>query len=173
MSGFAPRKRASGEKRTSTRDDALNLLSFKSRSVSNLRSALRRKGHSNDEIDEVVAEFLEKGYLNDLKTAEMWSESMMQTGNYGVNGIRTELVQKGIPADMASSCAEAAYEGFEELEVARKAVAKKFKGVDEKMEPREFEKFCGGVYRYLAHRGFSNDTVFRIINELRDKNQFS
>ena len=95
MSGFAPRKRASGEKRTSTRDDALNLLSFKSRSVSNLRSALRRKGHSNDEIDEVVAEFLEKGYLNDLKTAEMWSESMMQTGNYGVNGIRTELVREG------------------------------------------------------------------------------
>ena len=32
---------------------------------------------------------------------------------------------------MASSCAETAYEGFEELEVARKAVAKKFKGVDE------------------------------------------
>jgi len=171
MMGFMEKKKKTMTKKSAL-DDALNLLTYKSRSELDLRNSLKRKGHDKDQIDNVIIQFKEKGYINDLKNAQLWAESLLQTKSYGLNGIKVELTKKGISSDMAEACANKVYADVNELDIARVIVKRKFKITENQMKSEDFEKECARIYRKLIRHGFSNDTVFRIINEIRDENQF-
>lgn len=141
------------------KDDALRLLSFRPRSISELRARLKMKKHSDALVDKALAVMTEQGLLNDEQFSKMFTLSRVQSRPVGRNKIRQELTQKGISKsliDAALAAIDPASENQSALEAAQKRL-----------------RLMGGVplmkqkmrlFGFLRRRGFSNDAVNYAMN---------
>lgn len=109
---------------------------------------LRRKGYSVSVSETVVEKFLEAGYLDDARYAELYICDAVNPGAKGLYRIRQELLQKGISASVIQ-------EAIDNTEADVMAALKQyveehhlFEGV---MERRELEKRKARLVR----RGYS------------------
>ena len=79
-------------------EKAMDLLLFKARSEYELRSKLKEKEYSDEEIDEAIKYVSSFGYLNDRKYAEQFVLS--NSSKKSISSIRYELKQKHIDDDI-------------------------------------------------------------------------
>ncbi len=145
---------------------ALNLLSYRPRSVNEVQRNLREKQISEVAIETVVGRLERTGLLNDEEFARFWVENREQFAPRGERALRYELSQKGISDSIIDTVLgdlnqeDAAYR-------AARARAQRYAKADKAV----FRKRLGD---YLARRGFSyddiRDAVERLWNEhLLDK----
>jgi len=129
---------------------ALKLLSQRDHFRSEIISKLKAKKATSLQIEEVV-EYLNKfKYLNDLKTLSKFAEEISSSGR-GVNYFKKKLFEKGalelFSRDIFSVETEIA---------AARIFIKKLKTSD-----------GDEILRKLLSRGFSNESVFFILKELK------
>lgn len=82
------------------RDKALNYLGYRERSTYEVMKRLTNDGYPTSLAQGIVARFVELALIDDTRFAELWARTRASAG-YGPRRIRTELEQRGIPADMA------------------------------------------------------------------------
>lgn len=114
---------------------ALNLLSYRPRSV----AEMRQRG-----LEAVIPKLIELDLLDDQKFARWWVDQRRTFRPRGNIALKTELLQKGIDREIIASVL---LSKDEELSLAQKLLAKK--NLD---RPR--------AQRFLLSRGFSSDIVF-------------
>lgn len=135
-----------------------SMIARKSRTVKEARDRLYEKGFHKDAVEYAINTVSSYGYLNDEEYAKNFVENSARTkGGYR---LRRELQQKGIDEeDMIDALAE--LDENTEYESA-KALAKKYlKGKNLKDE-----KVREKIFRYLVSRGYSYDTIKKVIRAL-------
>ena len=89
---------------------AFDLLARKAWSARALTSRLKRRGAPDETARAVVAELASRGYVDDASFARFWAESRARGRRVGSRRLRQELLQKGIPRDVAAAAVAAAFE---------------------------------------------------------------
>ena len=78
------------------KSDALRLLSFKPRSIAELKDRLRIKKYPPDLIDETIAVLTRQGLLDDQKFAKLYANSVTSSRPVGKKRLEMDLAKKGL-----------------------------------------------------------------------------
>jgi regulatory protein len=135
----------------SSKSYAVWLLSRRDYSAGILRNKLVLRGYSQEEADEAMAFVIANGYQNDARYAESLARSLSRRA--GNSRLLMTMSQKKIdPAISHRELDTLAPESERVIEVAakfRKDVA--VEGMTQKLQQK--------IYRFLAYRGFSGDSI--------------
>ncbi len=148
---------------------AIAYVSIHPRSAAEIRAYLDRRSLRFHISETAVTEALERlislGLVDDRAYAKMFVESRIRSRPKGERSIRMELKTKGVQQEIIDSvCGEYfTSDGTEssELVLARSALEKKWR----QWHTLPVRVLKQKVYRFLASRGFSNSTIYKIIDE--------
>lgn len=142
--------------RTQTFDRAVNLLTYKPRSVKELRERLLEKDWTNAAIVEEVIKKLEGyGYLNDAQFAKSFAASKIRQKPVGKRVLQQKLSQRKLDKETVSEAIAKILEETPEEEIIDRAVEKRIRLKGRPQERDDVKKF----YDYLLRQGFSYDLV--------------
>lgn len=145
------------------RESALNLLSFRARSATEVRRRLRQKDFPDEVIERCVAELESKNLLDDASFAESFIRDRVRLKPRGARRLKQELREKGVDAEAAEAAVGEVLEnsGLSEVDLARKAA--------ERWKPRageDLRKARNRLYGYLGRRGFNGDAIRIVMAEV-------
>ncbi len=146
------------------RADALRLLRFRPRSVKEMAGRLKQKGHRGVIIARAIDELEGKGLLNDKAFARLWIGDRMSLKPAGKSLIVRELRAKGIGEDTIGSAFAEYRDLFDETELAGPLVRRKIAGL-KGLEPEKAKK---KLFDFLSRRGFSYNTIWKVIKDNYD-----
>jgi regulatory protein len=145
-----------------TFERALNLLSYKPRSLAEMRARLMEKDWAEEAVvDQVIARLEELGYLNDEEFAANFANSRLTAKPIGRSRMRRDLQRKKLPSETVENALDEAYEQQSEEELIDRAISKR---VRLKGAPATREE-AKRLFDYLVRRGFSYDLVIRKVRE--------
>ena len=145
-----------------TRNRALNLLSFKPRSVAEMRGRLMEKEWAEEPIvEQVIARLIELRYLDDEQFAASFASSRLSVRPIGRTRLRQDLQRKKLPSEVTEQTLNQIYEGDAEEELIDRAIAKRLRLKGPPTTPEAAKK----LFDYLMRRGFSYDLVRRKVRE--------
>jgi regulatory protein len=149
--------------RRRTFDRAIRLLTFKWRSIAELRERLLEKNWTNEEIvDYVIARLEEYGYLNDEQFAKDFAASKIRQKPQGKRVLQQKLMLKKVPKETVDVALEKVFEETPEAELVEQAIKKRLR-LKGKPETREDTK---KFYDFLLRQGFSYDLVSSKMREI-------
>jgi regulatory protein len=145
-----------------TFERALNLLSYKPRSLAEMRARLMEKDWAEEAVvDQVLARLEELGYLNDEVFAANFANSRLTAKPVGRTRLRRDLRRKKLPSETIENALDEAFEQQSEEELIDRAIGKR---VRLKGPPTDREE-AKRLLDYLIRRGFSYDLVIRKVRE--------
>ncbi len=158
-----PREINPEKARPKTFDRAVNLLTYKARSVKELRERLLEKDWTNEQIvDEVIEKLKSYNYLNDETFAKSLASSQLRQKPMGKRLLQQKLSNKKLDKETIETALEKAFDETPEAELIDRAIAKRLR-IKGKPESREDAK---KFYDYLLRQGFSYDLVSNKMREL-------
>jgi regulatory protein len=137
-----------------------NYLSYRPRSVQEVRRHLSKKEYSDEVIDEVIEDLSEANLLDDSSFADYWIEQREAFRPRGRFALRQELYQKGINAEII----DAALDQVDEYDSAFRAGKQKAIQLASS-EELEFKQKLG---QFLQRRGFEYAIIAEVTKALRD-----
>ena len=139
------------------RQYAFLLLSYKARTTSELTQRLTRKGFSPDIVYHTLQRLAELKMVDDAGFAKRFAEDRIAIGHKGKWRVRGELLKRGIDRKQI----DAAMEQAPDETAAAREVAEKYLSRNKRLEPVVLKR---RLYALLARRGFSLDTIRRVMN---------
>lgn len=131
-----------------------------------LRKYLADKGYDGEEISEIVDEYKQYGYIDDLNYAVLYYEYAFNKGR-GLLRIKRELKNKGIDTDTIDEAYDMLENKPDQLELAMEIGRQIVSGTDiDSLDYTEKQKLRGRIGRRLAGRGFSSETVYKVTDRL-------
>lgn len=146
----------------------LGLIKFRPRSESELRQRLTRAGCNPAALEKLIADFKQKGFLDDAKFAAYFATGSMMSKPMGRRAILDRLKAKGIDPGLASQAAEKAMEGKSDEEVARQLAQERLKRLGS-LPPETLQR---RLFGFLSRRGFAAEVVYRVVRELTSDEKF-
>lgn len=137
---------------------ALDLLSVRQRSESELRRAMAKRHVPEDVADEILTRFVEVGLVDDAAFAEAVTQSRSRHSLHGRTRIRQELRAKGVDREIAEE-AIAGLDPEEERSAAMQLAQRRMRAMSN-LEPHVARRRLAGV---LARRGFSSSIVSSVV----------
>jgi regulatory protein len=131
-------------------DAALNFLSFRPRSESEMRRYLSRRQVDPSVSEQIIARLRESKLLDDEAFARFWVENREAFSPRSGRALRSELRSKGVAAETI----EATIDG-DDSAAAYQAAAKKAR----LLSAADRDAFRRKLYSFLQRRGFSYDTT--------------
>jgi len=141
---------------------AFLLLSYKARTTSELTKRLTRKGFSPDIVSRTLLRLAELKMIDDAGFARRFAEDRIAIGHKGKWRIRGELIKRGVAKEHIEDALASAPD---ETEAARE-VAQKYLSRNRRLEPDVLKR---RLYALLARRGFSIDTIRRVLDVCEDE----
>lgn len=154
-----------GEEQRRVMDAALSFLSYRPRSVVEVRRRLTERQFEADMIEEAVERLLAVGLLNDDAFVAMYVRDRINHRPMGVRRLTNELYVKGVLKEQALPVIARVFEeeGVDERELAMRAAEKKLRGLRKgKSDDRVVRR---RLRDHLARRGFGLDVVRDVANE--------
>jgi len=142
-------------------DRTLRLISHRPRSEKEIRDYLKKKKSPPKIIEAVIRKLKQLKQINDQEFANWWIEQRSTFRPRGKFGLTMELRQKGIDEKIIKEVIE----GVDELPLAEEVAQKKRRTY--KNLPRE--EFYQKMSAYLARRGFSWETIKKVVAKLLEK----
>lgn len=144
------------KKAVDARSKALSLLSRREHSRSELKQKLYSTDSSSDEINTLLDEFENAGWLSDARFASSYVRANLE--RFGASRLKNELRQRGVSdGDIQAALAEAT-EIETDLSRAQTIWQKKFAA------PPLDAADKGRQVRFLQARGFSFDVIRQVIS---------
>ncbi|GAB1420718.1 RecX family transcriptional regulator [Anaerolineales bacterium] len=141
------------------------LLSYRPRSISEIRQNLAKKKYSEESIEKALSKLESMGYVDDKAFARFWVENRNQFKPHGAQALRYELRQKGIDDTAIEEVLE---EMLDEEELAYQAAQKRIT----RMKGKTRQEFKQKIGSFLQRRGFNyshiNSALIRYIDELSE-----
>jgi regulatory protein len=138
-------------------NQALNYLSYRPRSQSEIIGYLQRRGASESQIDVVVERLKRAGLLDDEAFARFWIENRERFRPRGLRALHHELRSKGLDSEII----EQALTSVDASESAYHAASKKAR----QLSHLDQATFRRKLVEYLARRGFE----YEIAREAADR----
>lgn len=137
---------------------ALNYISYRPRSVAEVKKNLRGKEYSDETIETVVNRLQELDLLSDEAFVRYWVEQRSTFKPRSQMALRAELLKKGVDREAIDAVVEEVDETAAAMQAARKQQSR-WRSLDE----AAFRKKAGG---YLQRRGFSYAIVRETLDEI-------
>ena len=141
---------------------ALNLISYRQRTESELRRRLSEKAEP-DVVDAAVERLKEQGLVDDAKYAMEWSDSRARRSPRSSRMIVRELVNKGV----APSLAESSVEGLDDAATAYDAASR----FATRLADADYEQFHRRLWGHLQRRGYATGVSRRAVSQLWQERQ--
>lgn len=142
--------------------DALRLLRFRPRSVKEMAQRLKQRGHRGFIIAQVIKELEEKKFLDDKTFARLWVGDRITLKPSGRNLLVKELKSKGVSEKIIDEVLDEFKDTYNEHELAKALALKRI----ERLKGIEEDKAVKRLFDFLSRRGFSYNTIWRIIKEI-------
>lgn len=123
----------------------IGLVYSRPRSEFEIRTKLKLKKLTDEEIEELIAKLKLKGYLDDLHFAKWWVEGRKSSRPISKLKLKSELAQKGVNSNLVNQVLEEGFSKEDELSTLKKLIAKK-----ESKYPDQQK-----LIAHLASKGFS------------------
>ncbi len=159
--GFVPQIEAESD-RAKARDAALRLLGVRARSRWELCDRLRRRGFDPVLVEGVVAALESVGLVDDREFAKLWADERVRLRPVGPRRLTQELLSKRVPREIVYELVRETYEEHRELDLARRALAKRARRPKSDQWKRERAR----MQTFLVRRGFSYETAAQVLREL-------
>ena len=143
---------------------AIKLLDYRPRTGHEIRQKLQQKGFESGQIDQVMERLISANLIQDGKFAASWVESRNQFRPSSQRVLRYELRSKGIDEEIIE---EALKGSAEDLELAQRAAQKMVR----RLTNLDWQEFRKKLSAFLARRGFSYETVARVVKTSWDELQ--
>ncbi len=140
---------------------ALDFLSYRPRSVQEVRRNLSDKGCSEATVDATLSRLEERGLIDDVEFALYWIEQRKLFRPRGAAMLRYELRQKGVDDDAI----RAALETIDEEGLAYEAARRRAEHLST-LSRDDFKRKLGS---FLARRGFPYSIVRETLDRLQDE----
>ena len=141
---------------------ASRLLSYRPRSKALLRGRLSRRFPAHL-VDRVIESLTEQALVDDVKFAELWTDSRDSLNPRSASAIRRELLSKGVAGDVA----DAAVRDIDDHDSAYRAGL----GPARRLEQADVATFRRKLWGYLQRRGFSGSVTRHTIGQLLHESQ--
>lgn len=139
-------------------DAAYRFLSLRPRSEFEVRTRLKKKGHTEASIGRAIAELKRQGVLDDSSFARFWTENRESFSPRGRALLTMELRSKGIDPGIVTEVLQ----DLNEEESAYRAACKRAK----RSLQLEYEDFRNLMASFLRRRGFGYEVSQRVLNRL-------
>ena len=139
---------------------ALNLISYRQRSIKEVRQNLKTKGYEDIYIEKAIEYCKSQNYLNDEEFANSFMKDKQNLNKYGSKRIKYELISKGVSKSIIEEVLQIDPE--DEYSIALGLAEKKinsYKGQDRNSIYRKL----GG---FLQRKGYPYDIVKNVLNEI-------
>lgn len=133
---------------------AYRLLSFRSRSTSEIIRKLKTKGIDPQIIEQTIAVLSEYNYLNDDKFARLWVENRNLLKPMGKRRLQQELAEKGVATHIIGQVLSG-IAGEDEETLVKNLVEKKL-ARNQELNLKKLENF-------LLRRGFSPMVIRKVL----------
>ncbi|MDP1809106.1 MAG: regulatory protein RecX [Actinomycetota bacterium] len=141
---------------------SLQLLSYRIRSRREIDEKLEKRKISAEAAEATLAKLEQAGYINDNAFAKTWINERIEIHGHGRQRIKSELLSKGINAEVIERELDRVYSAEKEkcvaLELAEKRLAR-YAGLDEAVVRRR-------LMQVLMRRGFSAQTAQKVLKDL-------
>lgn len=153
------------------REAALNLLSYRARTRSELEQRLRRKEFPEDVVEACVSELVEKGLVDDEAFAESFIRDRVRSRPRGARRLVQELRAKGVDVETARAMVERTLEAeaVSEVELAREVAegwARRAYGAKSGASTPDARDARRRLYGHLARRGFGGEVIRTVMDEV-------
>ena len=136
---------------------ALNLISYKQRTESELRRRLSEKADP-DIVDTAVERLKDQGLVDDARYAREWSDSRSRRSPRSSRMIVRELVNKGVAPSLAESSVEELDDEGTALDAASRFASR--------LADADYEQFHRRLWGHLQRRGYGTGVSRRVISRL-------
>ena len=136
---------------------AVRYLARFDRTAAQVECFLTRKGASSTQTKQVIKRLSALRYLDDRAYATRWIESAMARRPIGREGLKSELLARGLSEALADEVIGEALQDVDEDTLARRAVRMQRRNRP-RLSPRQTVSF-------LRQRGFAEETIERIIRD--------
>jgi regulatory protein len=142
-------------------DYAANFLSYRPRSVAEVRRNLEKKDLPEAIIEQAIDRLQQLGYVDDVAFARYWLENRDTFKPRGPAALRYELRQKGVAEDIIGAALES-LDPFDAARRAGEAKARRLRGLTR-------EAFRNKLGSFLQRRGFRYETTRDVIHQIIDE----
>ena len=141
-------------------NSSLKYLSYRQRSIKEVRDQLKRKGYDDSIIENSIGILLEKNYLNDYEFAKSFIRDKSHLNKYGINKIKYDLMNKGVSMDVIEKTLDfdSDEEYYRALELANKKITS-YKNLDK-------SNIYGKLGSFLQRKGYQYTTVSRVLRKV-------
>jgi regulatory protein len=143
---------------------ALRYLGRRLHSTSELRTKLKQKGYETELVDNVLNDLSNAGYLNDIDFAKEFAKEKFRSKLWGRNKIKSELIKKGIAAEIITQVLSQSINKGDEYEKAMVIAQKKIKSLIPKLDDSILLK--RKVISFLSTRGYSYEIARKVCEDL-------
>ena len=140
-------------------DQALRFLSYRPRSIEEVRRQLVAKEVPESQIAVVLERLQARSYVDDAAFAAYWIENRVRFKPMGMRALRYELRQKGVDYDIVN----AALAEFDESDSAYRAARARASRISGQTR----ESFRHAISGFLRRRGFSEFTIYDVTRQLQ------
>ena len=141
---------------------ALRLLGGRAYSIGELREKLQRRAEHPEDVDNVLAQLKQSGYLDDKAFAENYAAARLENEGFGKMRVLRDLRQHRVAPQLAEQVTERTFQSTDETELIEAFLKRKFRGKDLGPFLSE-EKNLAAAFRRLRYAGFSAGTSIRVL----------
>jgi len=149
-----------------TFNSALRILTGRDHSKYELIQKLEQRGFTAHDIEKAVSECERFDYINDERTSRVYIRQLILKG-YGEKRIRYEMNKKGLVGERIQNILSETVAKIDELDGAERILEKNIKRFERE---GDLKKRRDKIYRFLNARGFSQDTIRKLIKKSGERN---
>jgi regulatory protein len=145
---------------------AVGALARRMRTERDLRRLMKERAEASEAgvraMDAVVARLKELNYLSDTRFAEDYTRVRKEHEKLGQRRVQQDLMQKGVKRNLVASALETAYEGVDEVTLAREYIVRKRM---KQPSGENAQKETARAMNRLLRAGFSSKAIYKVLRE--------
>ena len=137
------------------KDAAFKLLSFRMRSIAEMRKRLKEKSFSQIEIDHVIDKLTKLNYLNDVEFGKAFVKEKIKNKKIGPKAIKSELFPHQLSPDFVDELIESVYKKYKINDLITFHLKRKKIKKNAQMNKSDLSR----LNNYLLRKGFEWDNI--------------
>ena len=137
------------------KDSAYRLLSYRMRSVSEMKKRLKDKSFSTDEIENTIDHLLKLNYLNDQEFCRAFANEKVKLKKIGPFLLKSELLKHGLDSELIDNCINEIYNQYNFQDLIEFHLEKKKIIKNELLDKKDKKR----LDNYLIRKGFNWEQI--------------